>query len=233
MPTPRPGFRSPKLIGARTARFIEAQSDKRLPGVAYPGRDYEGPYLDPALERSLAVLGGMNPYGEPRFRVVWGWKRLTWIGGRFSDGFLGYRMEPKYWPKFERWHLEQWREPDMSPEAWERTTEVYEGFTRFESLGPYPARGEYEQVRCMEDDKRQFFPLVPVAVDQLVRLVDWSRNRTHSEKKAGLEAVEARKEKKFDAMADDMVNDSVLPFHGQRFVSQVPGIPASDGKGFG
>lgn len=234
MPTPRPGFRTPaaNLVNARGVRIVK-RSGPSL-GI-YAGNDYAGPPIDPNVQRRIALLGGVNLYGEPRFRLVWGWARRTWIGGRYPDGFVGYRLEPKYWPKFERWHLEQWKSAEEigSPEWWEyETTSNVDGIT-IRELGPYPARGEYEQVRCIEDDRKQFFPLVPAAVDQIVRLVDWARGANHAEKKAGIEAAQARKDASFDSMADDVVMDASLPFHGQAFVSQVPGIPASDGKGIG
>src|SRR5690242_15144526 len=39
-----------------------------------------------SLQLRLAHAGGLNRFGEPNFRAVWGWSRLTWIGGKM-DGY--------------------------------------------------------------------------------------------------------------------------------------------------
>jgi len=175
----------------------------------------------------------MNEYGEPRFRVVWGWARRTWIGGRWPNGAVEYRFEPKYWPKFERWHLEQFRPADeiLSPEEWEMETWSNIDGRRIEELGPYPARGEYEQVHCLESDKRQFLPLVPAVVEMIIRMINHTKAMAHAERKAAREAAVERAEKSADSFDESVIEDAGFAFHGKKFVSQVPGIPASDGKG--
>ncbi|HUN62706.1 MAG TPA: hypothetical protein VMU53_11985, partial [Candidatus Sulfotelmatobacter sp.] len=37
------------------------------------------------VQERLAVAGGLNRFGDPNYRVVWGWNRLAWIGGKFED----------------------------------------------------------------------------------------------------------------------------------------------------
>ena len=37
------------------------------------------------IQERIARAGGSNRFGEPNFRVVWGWSRLSWIGGRWID----------------------------------------------------------------------------------------------------------------------------------------------------
>jgi len=80
-----------------------------------------------AVARRLERAGGINRYGEPSYRAVWGWNRLAWIGGKFEDrddhGVLlreriELRKEPKY-PAVNRWHIERWLPPETygSPRA--------------------------------------------------------------------------------------------------------------------
>ena len=38
-----------------------------------------------AVARRLERAGGLNCFGEPNYRAVWGWNRLAWIGGKFED----------------------------------------------------------------------------------------------------------------------------------------------------
>ena len=37
------------------------------------------------LARRLETAGGRNRFGEANYRVIWGWNRLAWIGGKFED----------------------------------------------------------------------------------------------------------------------------------------------------
>ena len=38
-----------------------------------------------SVAHRLERAGGINRYGEPNYRAVWGWNRLAWIGGKFED----------------------------------------------------------------------------------------------------------------------------------------------------
>ncbi len=104
----------------------------------------------------LERAGGVNRFGEPNYRAVWGWSRLAlaWIGGKFEDrdehGALlrervELRWEPKY-PAVNRWHIERWLPPEVygSPRAWYAQTIERENGISIPALGPYPSRGEYE-----------------------------------------------------------------------------------------
>ena len=117
----------------------------------------------------LALAGGGNIFGEPNFRAVWGWNRLGWIGGRWTDRdpatgsilreTIGLRLAPKYFP-LNRWHIERWCAPETygSAEQWARNTLEIEDGRNVPALGPYPSRGEYEHVFTLE-----YFPRVAPA----------------------------------------------------------------------
>ena len=59
-----------------------------------------------SVAQRLQRAGGMNRFGEPNYRAVWGWNRLTWIGGKFEEHdpatgsllreVVELRQEPKY-----------------------------------------------------------------------------------------------------------------------------------------
>ena len=133
-----------------------------------------------SIQKRIARAGGLNRYGEPNFRVVWGGSRLTWIGGRWTDRdasdniireAIELRQVPKYFPH-DRWHIERWTPPEFygSPEIWyAQTIEVEDGI-RIPTLGPYPARGEYEHSFTLERGN------VPAAECRGVRL-DRARDR--------------------------------------------------------
>ncbi len=78
-------------------------------------------------------LAGAMCLGEANFRVVWGWNRLAWIGGKFEDRdehgrlireVVELRQEPKY-PAVNRWHMEKWMPAETygSPRNWVRAND--------------------------------------------------------------------------------------------------------------
>lgn len=112
------------------------------------------------LQAVLTKAGGCNFYGEPRFRLIWGWKRLDWIGGEFVDydshgNSLGTKFELREVPKYlnpNRWYIEKYVPQWMYGPKWkwdEQTLETQDGRC-IPSLGPYPARGDYELSWCLE-----------------------------------------------------------------------------------
>lgn len=126
-----------------------------------------------SVEERVARAGGLNRFGEPNFRVVWGGSRLAWIGGRWTDRdahgnvireSVELRRVPKYVP-LDRWHLERWMPPEAygSPEGWYTQTVETEDGIRVPALGPYPSRGEYEHCFTLEGSRGEFVPLSPAA----------------------------------------------------------------------
>jgi len=180
------------------------------------------------IQGRVEQAGGTNCYGEANFRVVWGGSRLTWIGGRWTDRdangnvlreTIETRRVPKYLP-LDRWHIERWapRESYGSPEAWyAQTTEVEDGI-RIAALGPYPSRGEYEHCFTLESASGEFIPLTPAACDWIVHAIEWSRRQPRRELRGAIAAREARRARRWDRDADDLLDDAVPAFHSAPFV---------------
>jgi hypothetical protein len=184
----------------------------------------------PASVQELATrAGGVNRYGEPNFRVVWGGSRLAWIGGRWTDRdahgnttreAIEIRRLPKYLP-VDRWHIERWMPAESygSPEQWfAQTTEIEDGI-RIAALGPYPSRGDYEHCFTLESASGEFIPLSPAACDWIVRAIDWSRRQSRTEMRGAIASREARRERHVDRGMDDILDDAVPAFHSQPFVT--------------
>ena len=180
------------------------------------------------VQERAARAGGVNRYGEPNFRVVWGGSRLAWVGGRWTDRdahgntireTVEMRRVPKYLPE-DRWHIERWMPAESygSPEQWlAQTTEVEDGI-RIAALGPYPSRGDYEHCFTLESANGEFIPLTPAACDWVVRAIEWSRRQRRTEMRGALAAREARRERHMDRGMDDILDDAVPAFHGEPFV---------------
>jgi hypothetical protein len=182
-----------------------------------------------SVQERATRAGGVNRYGEPNFRVVWGGSRLAWIGGRWTDRdahgnatreAIEMRRVPKYLP-VDRWHIERWMSAESygSPEQWfAQTTEMEDGI-RIAALGPYPSRGDYEHCFTLESASGEYIPLSPAACDWIVRAIDWSRRQGRTEMRGAIAAREARRERHVDRGMDDILDDAVPAFHSQPFVT--------------
>lgn len=185
---------------------------------------YEAPQ---ELQDRIASVGGWNIFGQPNFRAVWGWSRLTWIGGNWDDhdnnGCLVRRVKelrhvPKYTP-FDRWHLEKWMPPSFygSPAEWEiQTYDQEEQFPM--TLGPYPSRGEYEHVFTIQNPDGTFLQLDPTVCEMVVRAVEHSRKYLPADRNKALYDREERKRKAQDADTDALLSDEEPKQHGGHLI---------------
>jgi hypothetical protein len=181
----------------------------------------------------LARAGGLNRFGEPNYRAVWGWNRLAWIGGKFEDrdehGALlrerfELREEPKY-PAVNCWHIERWLPPEAygSPRQWYAQTIERENGVSIPALGPYPSRGEYEHCFTLEGPRGEFIQLTPTVAEHIARAIECSRgaiagySKAHS--RASLYDREARSDRHYEQWAYDALDDAVPAFHKQPFVT--------------
>ncbi len=177
----------------------------------------------------LERAGGVNRFGEPNYRAVWGWSRLAWIGGKFEDrdehGALlrervELRWEPKY-PAVNRWHIERWLPPEVygSPRAWYAQTIERENGISIPALGPYPSRGEYEHCFTLESPRGEFVQLTATAAEHIARAIEWSRKYPRAKSRSRLYDREGREERSYEDWAFDRLDDAVPAFHKQPFVT--------------
>ena len=177
----------------------------------------------------LAVAGGLNRLGAPNYRVVWGWNRLAWIGGKFEDRdergnlireVVELRQEPKY-PGVNRWHVERWVPPEAygSPQAWYALTVESANGRSVPALGPYPSRGDYEHCFTLEGRHGEFVQLTPTIVERVAHAIEWSRGMPCAQRRGLLYDRAAYDERSFDSWAFDVLDDAVPAFHKQPFVN--------------
>lgn len=179
----------------------------------------------------LARAGGINRFGEPNYRAIWGWKRLAWIGGKFEDrdehGALlreriELREEPKY-PAVNRWHIERWLPPEAygSPRQWYSQTIERENGVSIAALGPYPSRGDYEHCFTLEGPRSEFLQLTPTAAEHIARAIEFSRGLSSARTRSHLYNRAQRREQHYESWAYDALDDAVPAFHKQPFVTVV------------
>jgi hypothetical protein len=200
---------------------------KVLPRVTVVRETHDTPA---SVARQLELAGGLNTFGEPNYRAVWGWNRLAWIGGKFEERdpengsllreVVDLRQEPKY-PAVNRWHIEKWLPAEAygSPRAWYAQTLEIEGGRNVPALGPYPARGEYEHCFTLEDARGNFVQLTATAAEHIARAIEWSRKHPRSKSRRTIDDREQRQERDYDNFAYDMLDDAVPAFHRQPFVT--------------
>jgi len=186
------------------------------------------------IAERLARVGGLNRYGRANFRVVWGWSRLTWIGGKWTDRdasgnvlreAVELRRVPKYLPH-DRWHLERWMPPELygPPERWYAQTMEREEPTAaagIPALGPFPHQGEYEHCLALEGPRGEFLPLSVSVVEWLVRAIEYSRRLPPAQKRRALAAREEKQDRDYEQWAWEMLDDAVPAFHDQPFVTRL------------
>ncbi len=181
-----------------------------------------------SLQLRLARAGGLNRYGEPNFRAVWGWSRLTWIGGKWSDTdahgnvtreIIELREVPKYFP-FDRWHIERWLPPETygSPQQWYAQTIEREDGISIPALGPYPQRGEYEHCFTLQGPRSEFIPLSPSACEAIVRAIEFARSEPAQMHRAALARRQLQRDHDWESHADAVFSDASPAFHGAPFV---------------
>lgn len=155
---------------------------------------------------------GRTPYGENRYRVVWGPSRYRIMGGYWEDAAKNeYRLAPIYGPTAQ-WVLEHWRPAVIfgSPQIWDTQTTTPEGFW---GCGPFPAHGDFIGLQKFSaKNARDDGGILPelaltayaVMEHRLLQFIsEADRQRTYTE-----EAM--RKERAQDASFDDMWKEAQL-----------------------
>ncbi len=112
------------------------------------------------VERFITKRGGLNPFGKPNFRVVWGGNRTHVVGGMFKSVITfkdaegreraivteipEMRTMLRYHP--HRWHMERWRGPEFygTREEWYQNT--WDDVAKLHVMGDYPNDGDFEHV---------------------------------------------------------------------------------------
>lgn len=183
--------------------------------IVQPRNGREIAVADPDCQKRLTFFGGKNIYGQPNFRIVWGWSRLELLYSRRTGN---YDRRPRYWDQKNRWILEAWHPPIMSREAWDRETRGFYNGEMVDFLGPYPSQGDYESLAYLENAKGEFLQATPRQCEIILDMVKRSRDVSMYDRRDFLLGVEKKKEKDFDAEADAAIEDAGRPFGDNYFV---------------
>jgi hypothetical protein len=181
------------------------------------------------IRERVVRAGGVNRLGEANYRIVWGWSRLAWIGGKWADRDssgnvirerIELRQEPKYIPH-DRWHIERWLPPEAfgTRAQWFAQTMEKEDGILIPALGPYPSRGEYEHCFTVQGPGGEFLPLTAAVCDAVVRAIEWTRRQPARALRSAIDRREQGSERAWDVRADALLEDAGRAFHGAPFVN--------------
>ncbi len=95
---------------------------------------------------ALEHIGGTNRFGEPIFKLVWSTEPRMIVGGRFSDGFVGYRKRPAV-PGPPCWALMIWESPESHGDPLEWEYQYRQAETGLLDVGSFPQHGRYRLLK--------------------------------------------------------------------------------------
>lgn len=94
----------------------------------------------------LTRIGGHNPHGDPRFKLVWCESETMRDGGYFvRDGYQGYRDVPAY-GRDRCWAIVMWEPAIMHGTPYRWYKDHTDKNTSLVTLGQYPYHGRYRLI---------------------------------------------------------------------------------------
>jgi len=150
---------------------------------------------------------GLTPYGDPLYRIVFAPSRRSCVFGEWPDGRTEARYERRYPGVGDRWVLERWLPAAEYARCDEATWNL-----RFSILGPYPARGEYEQCHVFEACGP-----IDANLEKLIAWIEEGRKRPFSENRAALKDAYELERKGARSTQDAIVRDRMSAFLDRPF----------------
>lgn len=208
--------------------------------------DLRGRLAPRHLVRLIAGRWGRNPFGEPRYRLVWGPSRLERSGGLWRDWQPGTattdkrtqrawraRLEMRWVRKYgdeECWLIEAWHPAEHYglPETWYRPqadggTLIVTELGSICALGDYPTAGDYEDIgaRMHWSPTERHIEAAIGAYERGARSFGSVLARAKHRERLAREA-ERETERAFDGFAKDVFDDAEPAFRGAPFAG--PGV---------
>jgi hypothetical protein len=183
---------------------------------------------------------GLNPYGEPIWRVVWGESVFYQAGTPGGD----LQWLPTY--GIPVWVLEKW----LPAEKFAGTRQQWELDERASGirLGTYPSQGEYATSFLFMEGAKPYEPTAG-AIEKVINLIRAGESLSFIQKRAALQAEVDRKREAQEKRGIEIYKESQGPF-GHNPVAGIPSkkrpedmrldiaaedlnLPVGDGKFFG
>lgn len=151
---------------------------------------------------------GLNPYGQPLFRIVFAESRRNLVGGKWPDGSIEYRWEPTYDQVKEPWVMEKWLSAWDFTLCTKRTWDLthVDPASGWLLLGPYPDRGEYQHCHTFTA------AVADCNIDKLVMWINEGRNRSWQDNRDANKKQYEAEEKETRQMIRDVSEERMPAF---------------------
>ena len=169
------------------------------------------------VTRFLTDVFGVNRFGEPLFRIIWGQTETMQVAGRwgYEDKLIGHNQPC--------WILQRWMPPELygTPEMYYTLTA--DPGTGLAMLGEYPEQGRYETIVMLQEKRYdsstgqliiETIPLNEEIVERLMYVCIAAQEMTAWERKAAQDAQEAYDNTQAVAKISDRLFDSLPSFYG-------------------
>lgn len=197
------------------------------------------------LKNFIKMRSGLNQFGEPRYRLVWGPDRYEQAAGEWLewDDNLGVndrnyvnrkgedlnkplrivedlRWIPKY-PVKDKWVLEKWLPAESfgDPETWFKAVSPS---GKYPLLGKYPYEGDYESTGYEFPNEALSEAILGSAIGRIEHYVDALPSTLEGRMKRAKFLAQKRdddKEARLLSKQNEMVSDCGWAFNGKKFMS--------------
>jgi len=188
-------------------------------------------WLIPAMERRecpreyqehINAIGGMNRFGGPNFKCVWGQNEIMLAYGADANGKIGQHVILKH-GGVPAWFIDCWKPPECygTPELWYALTWNWEA--DLPQIGEYPWRGAYELapfnlfVRTFDRDvmKIDAMPLTHWLIDLIIPNLLKDLETTWTQRKAAIRNRLEMQRQRANQLAMEAYLDAGLAFGGR------------------
>jgi hypothetical protein len=196
--------------------------------MSSPTAEYENYICPEEFQQRLTEIGGINPYDEPNFLLVWsqgGDEKGLYRGGGSWDvegmpSFRGYR-DLLIGGGTPSWALLQWH-PAIhygTPESYYVMN--YDAETGLQDLGEYPYSGRYQLLYNLRWSERRgsklYFEAMPLntfLLETVIPIITQARDINWEKTKAALLDQKEKEDKADVSMIEDVMHDNKVPFGG-------------------
>jgi hypothetical protein len=188
-------------------------------GWYLPGRERR----EPAREyvQHINAVGGLNRFGQPNFRIVWGENETDVVYGTDANGKQGRHIILKH-GGVPAWFIECWKPPECfgTPQFWYEATWDWE--LDAPKIGEYPSRGLYMPapfnlfVKKVVNNVLTFdaMPLTHWLIDLLVPNLLKEQDSTFLQRKTAIENRMLAERTRAAKIAMDIYMDATPAFGG-------------------
>jgi hypothetical protein len=177
----------------------------------------------PEYQARLTQAGGVNRYGEPLYKLVWGEAHSTRAGGYWEhEGFTGYK--DVYLNDTPCWLLLEWHDPIEygSPTLW--YMDNYDEATGLQTLGEFPYKGDYKVLFILRDHKLDNgelvidpMPLNGMLIDSIIPLMMLGKHISYERRARAIKERRAMEEEEQLRVITDARLDAQMAFGGASF----------------